>query len=1079
MKKAYSIWLLTLALAWGATLASLQAQTFEVIAPMDLEGAYNYAPAAFGPRFTGFTGQLVEAVDNDGASTACVPIANDLMGAVALIDRGVCPFVGKALAAQAAGAIGVVLCNNDQANPDNTFIPGGADGCQINIPTIALSYNDCQALRMATGVIVSYDPGTPQPGYVFESAIAITDGTYTIDSIPTNGNTFANATGELWYAYTAPATGLLNISSCGSNVPTRLIVTVHPLGCAADLNIVSFAVSGCTPVGAQLDLVVFEGVTYYFIWDNAGSSQGFDFSVNLSALPTVNATFNVDMNASLVSPDGVQMVYASPGASSLEDVIVVNLADADGDGIWSVTIPLTTLDTIGYAFVNGDVLAGGEIEMVPEDCGLDGGFGFNIRPLVVQSFTNFVLNPVCFGTCEDFCALDCTDPRVFIFDDFESYAAGQAPDAPYIIAWDNQSTLGTISDQFAFSGNNAHFLPGGAATDLVYLLGDQTTGHYLVSWRMFVGENNSAYYNLQKSQTPGQQWAFEVVFNGDGSGALFAGSANASSPRASFTYTENAWIEVRHIIDLDNNIIRLFIDEQFVSSWPYNWQPTVQNGILQLGGVNFYPAGPDFNFYIDDFYFARIPEAQEGLYCQTAIAIDPGVHSVAEHSCFGAGFNVRANGINGFRGAWFTYTPNEDGWISLSSCDGAADTRAWVFAGDCFDLVLVGINDDRCDQANGDPYASYREVVVNAGTTYYILWDNIWDDRGFDFELAFSTDDLTPGHFCQSAFEIAPGIHTVESYGDAAVAGPFIGVTSASTTPFLGSTWYAFTAPADGAVTITSCDSGDDTRVWVYTGSCDNFSSLTLVAANDDGCAASSLIEDFEVVAGTTYYIEWDDEWHQGPFEWELIFLEQLVTVTFQVDAQALALSGELHPEGMFIAGSFSGWENIAMTDDDGDNIWIVEIALTPAQAYEYKFKNGPDGWENIDESLGGPCTVGQFGNREVQVSDDDLELDVVCFGYCVTCNLVAVDEAALRSAIKVFPNPARERLNVLIDLPEAPNGLSIRLYNAMGQLIEQRYLGQLQTGNIELDVRHLPAGAYWLQLMDGSAQHSQAVVIK
>lgn len=1360
MKSAYLIRLFALTLILGTAFSSAHAQTFEVTAPAGVAGTYNYAAAAFGPRFTGFTGQLVEAFDANGATTGCAAIVTDVTGAVALIDRGACPFANKAFAAEAAGAIGVVLCNNDVANPDAVIIPGGTDGCQLTIPTIMLSYNDCQALRMETGVIVNYDPGTPEPGYEFETAISITDGTYTVDSIPVNGNTFTNATGELWYAYTAPANGLLNISSCGSNVATRLIVTVHPLGCRADLNIAGSAVSGCAPeAGSNLDLLVFEGVTYYLVWDNAGSSAGFDFSVTLNDLPVVDVTFNVNMEAETVSVDGVQMVYAGPGASSLDDVSVAVLSDDDGDGVWSATIQLTSLDTIGYAFVNGNVLAGGAVESVPNDCGLDGGFGFNvrpyiltsanpvtvpavcyslctncpivdvtftvdmttqvvsgdgvqmvyagpgatslddvtvlamgdngdgtwsvtatlmtgdtigyafvngnvlaggavesvpsecgldggfgfnIRPFIVQGFADYSAGKFCFSSCAEFCELDCSAPLVLISDDFESYTAGQQPTGTsYIIPWPGTTSLGLISNDFAFSGNNSHRITGtGSDVDPVYLLGNQTEGHFIVSWRMYVPAGSSAYYNFQKSETPGTQWAFQLHFDPDGMARLEAGSTNAANPRARFAYAPNTWLNIQHIIDLDNNIARVLVNNQLISSWPYNWQPFATTGTLQLGGVNFYPTNTSFLYYIDDFYFARIPDAADGLYCQAATEITPGVHSVEEFSCFGGGLNVRANGVNGARAAWFTYTPDEDGWISVSSCGSESDTRAWVFTGDCYALTTLGVNDDRCEQSNGDPYASYREVPVSAGTTYYIMWDNVWDNTGFEFELAFSTDDLVPGNFCQSAIEVTPGIYSLESFGDASVAGPRVGFLTSSTTPYAGATWYSYTADADGKVNINACLGDDtDTYLFVYTGTCDNFNTLQLVASNDDACGASSEVE-LDVVAGTTYYIEWIDRFSGEPFEWELrailpadvcsdafdinnlfgagvgnlvsagpydntnytvsdadpdfgwecfgepdglggapslertmwfsfvgdgntYFIEALgcgtnpitdndtqmaiysgsscddltavacsedgpnaassyypagleleteegvvyymmidgfgpdfeaigeycvevtqlttalVTVTFQVDAQILVQTGELHPEGMFIAGAFSNFENVAMSDTDGDNVWTAEIAVNPGAAYTYKFKNGPDGWESIDESIGGPCTVGGFGDREVTVGDADLELDVVCFGYCVTCNLVSVNEESLMSGVKVFPNPAKELLNVNIDLSESASSLTIRMYNVFGQLVSQRYLGQFQTGNIELDVRHLPAGAYMIQIMDGKAQFTQTVIVE
>lgn len=397
---------LRLALLPVLSLMSLlaHAQTFNVTSPPSIAGSYEVALPDFGPIFNAnFSRPLVEAVDTSGATTACFLIdanISDLNNVIALIDRGDCSFVDKALNAQAAGALAVIICNDDQTHPDSIFTMTGTDGCQLNIPTLMLSYNDCQALRMETNVAVNYlAPPVPPPGHYFETAIAINAGIYTVDSIPESGGTFPDAEGELWYEYTAPADGLLSISSCGSPAATRLFVTTHPLGCSNDLNLYDFAENNCSGQnGSQLDLIVEAGETYYIIWDDAFSSSGFQFVVNQNPLPSVPITFSVNMNAEVVSPDGVRLLIAVPGTDDLANVTAVSMADADDDGIYTADFSVTTLDTIGYAFVNGNVgLA--NIETVPSACGESSLLGFNLRPLVNTAIEPFELPTVCFSAC--------------------------------------------------------------------------------------------------------------------------------------------------------------------------------------------------------------------------------------------------------------------------------------------------------------------------------------------------------------------------------------------------------------------------------------------------------------------------------------------------------------------------------------------------------------------------------------------------------------------------------------------------------------------------------------------------------
>ena len=85
----------------------------------------------------------------------------------------------------------------------------------------------------------------------------------------------------------------------------------------------------------------------------------------------------------------------------------------------------------------------------------------------------------------------------------------------------------------------------------------------------------------------------------------------------------------------------------------------------------------------------------------------------------------------------------------------------------------------------------------------------------------------------------------------------------------------------------------------------------------------------------------------------------------------------------------------------------------------------------------------------------------------------------ALQQGVKVFPNPASDLLNVRIDLPEAADNLTVRMVNTFGQVVSERYYGALQTGNIEINVSNIPAGMYLVQVMDGTAQYTQSVIVE
>ena len=105
--------------------------------------------------------------------------------------------------------------------------------------------------------------------------------------------------------------------------------------------------------------------------------------------PTSPVTFRVDMSNQQVSPNGVHVAGSmqgwNPGGTAM--------SDADGDGIWEVTLVLEHA-TYQYKFVNGN--AWGFDEGVPSGCAVNGN-----RQVVVGA--DPVVAQYCFGGCETQC----------------------------------------------------------------------------------------------------------------------------------------------------------------------------------------------------------------------------------------------------------------------------------------------------------------------------------------------------------------------------------------------------------------------------------------------------------------------------------------------------------------------------------------------------------------------------------------------------------------------------------------------------------------------------------------------------
>ena len=95
------------------------------------------------------------AQGNPISAEGCNPLINNLAGKIAVIYRNTCEFGAKALNAQNAGAVGVIIINRD---PEVIQMGGGASGATVTIPVVMLSNTDGAILvnQMQSGPVVVF-----------------------------------------------------------------------------------------------------------------------------------------------------------------------------------------------------------------------------------------------------------------------------------------------------------------------------------------------------------------------------------------------------------------------------------------------------------------------------------------------------------------------------------------------------------------------------------------------------------------------------------------------------------------------------------------------------------------------------------------------------------------------------------------------------------------------------------------------------------------------------------------------------------------------------------------------------------
>lgn len=121
-----------------------------IFEPETLVGNYISALATFGPQDlpNPVLGDIV--LYNDGSnqpSLACNSPLNSVFGKIALIDRGTCPFSNKVRNAQLAGAVGVIVVNNQNNSPFSMGGTGNND--DIFIPSIMISKTNGDLIKAA------------------------------------------------------------------------------------------------------------------------------------------------------------------------------------------------------------------------------------------------------------------------------------------------------------------------------------------------------------------------------------------------------------------------------------------------------------------------------------------------------------------------------------------------------------------------------------------------------------------------------------------------------------------------------------------------------------------------------------------------------------------------------------------------------------------------------------------------------------------------------------------------------------------------------------------------------------------
>lgn len=215
-------------------------------------------------------------------------------------------------------------------------------------------------------------------------------------------------------------------------------------------------------------------------------------------------------------------------------------------------------------------------------------------------------------------------------DDFETYTSGQGialqETGDVWTTWSN--TPGSaedplVSNTYAFEGVNSVKVSG--SNDGVIKLNDLTSGRYRVEFYMYVPAGKVGYYNvLQDFNGSNSKWGIQIYFQ-NGVGTI-DGNGEAA---ASFNFNHGEWFKIQHFIDIDNDWIDFYINDELIHA--YQWSHGCFNqpgGVNKLDAINYYAwseGGGTPEYYMDNFIIEAVETPMPPLNL-TAEAVDGDVN---------------------------------------------------------------------------------------------------------------------------------------------------------------------------------------------------------------------------------------------------------------------------------------------------------------------------------------------------------------------------------------------------------------------------------------------------------------------
>ena len=786
--------------------------------------------------------------------------------------------------------------------------------------------------------------------------------------------------------------------------------------------------------------------------------------------PVHDVTIKVNTALINVNPAGMWII------GTINNLTPAPMTD-EGGGVWSYTVPLASGDYL-YRFINGPNPANVENGLPLSSCGVAnptlGGFD---RSLTVGT-EDITLAAVCFNSCSA-CVLPCPqNPNKIVCDNINQYNTTQklaqqnlaqnGAANSWWTTWSGTVNGGTedgiVTTEQANSAPNSFKIlttaTGGGPQDVVLKLGNKTSGRYELKWMYYVPTGKQAYYNIQNVVPIGVDgaWNLDAFFGAANAGLIRIG---AGPTLATFTYPSNEWFEVRHIIDLDNNLLTLWVDGQYVHKMAY---PN------NLGGIDFFGIDNNHTNYIDDVEYVSLPPlvynvdvcdaavdltlffgqplAQTtGIYDNTTATVaasDPSVDCWLEVD---PGVDILNTTM------WYTFVGDGQKYhIETVPCDatsyiaGPGDTQMAIYAGDdCNDLTEIACNDD----LNPTLFQDYRagvDLQTDPGQNYYMLID------GFQNQGIVAT-----GEFCIEITKIASVLCADGAVGTFEAASEVLCFNSLLS-DILTVDPSGFVLPNEGIVAgLSWAISAQPLDPGVYPADDPNYLGSFQVLPDVYEPGVPNDNSSF-MMAGNLYYftpvvIGNGDNGGLPNFLHNIDISNGCYYVGESVPVAFLPLTAPITATTTVGASSITLTPGGGISDIIGDNFYFTYLWSNGATTQN--LTNVPLGTYTV--TVSDPCTAPKTASATILVSS-------------------TVDPASIQSFV-ISPNPTSGILTLNLELATAAE-VRIEVLNTLGQTLQSLNVGKLSNLSQNVDLGNMAQGSYFLRVtVDGETAIRRVVV--